>query len=315
MTLVYLGVGWFLGLAGAVLCPLKWPVWLALSPLPAAAAILQRHNRRRWRSYLALAFLFLGAARYASSPPHWGPADLASYNDQGWAEFEGYVAAEPDPGMDLTRLTVRVERMDLEGDMPRRVSGRVLLEAPRYPALRYGDRLWFAGRLVTPPEGEGFSYRSYLARQRIYSLIRQPVITQLDGRKGSPIKRILFDLKAHVGTVVAQILPDPEASLLSGILLGDDQGLSKRLREDFNDTGTSHIIAISGYNFSIITSMLFSRLKAWMPPRRAGALALAIIIAYTVLVGASAGVVRAAIMGVCWWWARCWAGGPFCPPR
>jgi competence protein ComEC len=172
-----------------------------------------------------------------------------------------------------------------------------LLEAPRYPVFRYGDRLRFAGRLVTPAEGDSFSYRSYLARQRIYSLVRQPIITQLDGRDGSLIKHTLLDLKAHVGTIVGQILPDPEASLLRGILLGNDQGIPDRLVEDFNTTGTSHIIAISGYNFSIITSMLFRRLKAWMPPRRAGALALTIIIVYTVLVGASAGVVRAAIMG------------------
>jgi competence protein ComEC len=297
VTLVYLGVGWFLGLAAAVACPLKWPVWLALSPLPTAAALLQRHDRRGWRPYLALAFVFLGAARYGASRPHLDSADLGSYNDQGWGEFEGYVAAEPDPRGDLTRLTVMVDWMALEGEAPRRVSGRVLLEAPRYPVLRYGDRLRFAGRLVTPPEGDGFSYRAYLARQRIYSLVRQPLITQLDGRSGSPIERLLLDLKAHAQTIVEQILPDPEASLLSGILLGNDQGIPSRLLEDFNDTGTSHIIAISGYNFSIITSMLFRRLRAWMPPRRAGALALAIIIAYTVLVGASAGVVRAAIMG------------------
>ncbi len=297
MTLVYLGVGWFVGLAAAVVCPLKWPVWLGLSLLPTAAALLQRHDRRVWRPYLALAFFFLGAARYAAGRPRFDSTDLASYNDQGWGEFEGYVAAEPAPRGDLTRLTVRVTAMELEGEAPRRVSGRVLLEAPRYPAFRYGDRLQFAGRLVTPLEGDDSSYRSYLARQRIYSLVRQPLITQLDGRSGSPIKRVLLDLKAHVGTVVGQILPDPEASLLSGILLGNDRGIPDRLMEDFNSTGTSHIIAISGYNFSIITAMLFKRLKAWMPLRRAGALALTIIIVYTVLVGGSAGVVRAAIMG------------------
>jgi competence protein ComEC len=297
VTLVYLGVGWLVGLAVAVACPLKWPVWLGLSLLPTAAAVLQRHDRRVWRPYLALAFVFLGAARYGASRRHFDSADLASYNDLGWGEFEGYVAAEPDSGADLTRLTVMVTTMELEGEAPRRVSGRVLLEAPRYPVLRYGDRLQFAGRLVTPPGGDDFFHRSYLARQRIYSLARQPLITQLDGRSGSPIKRVLLDLKAHVQTIVEQILPDPEASLLSGILLGNDQGIPRGLMEDFNSTGTSHIIAISGYNFSIITAMLFKRLKAWMPLRRAGGLALAIIIVYTVLVGASAGVVRAAIMG------------------
>ncbi len=297
MTLVYLGVGWFLGLALGVACPLRWPVWLTLSLLPVAAAILQRHDRRLWRPFLALSFVFLGAARYSGRRPHFGPSDLASYNDQRWGEFEGYVAAEPDPGAELTRLTVIVEQMRLEGDSSRPVSGRVLLEAPRHPAFRYGERLEFSGRLITPPEGEGFSYRSYLARQRIYSMMRQPVIRRLDGRNGSPVKRVLLDLKSHLQATLIRILPDPEAALLNGILLGSDQGISTRIADAFESTGTSHIIAISGYNFSIITSMLFRRLKHWLPPRRAGAISIAVIIVYTLLVGAKSGVVRAAIMG------------------
>lgn len=297
MTLVYLGVGWFLGLALATASPLRWPIWLGLSLLPTASAALQRHDRRLWRRYLALAFVFLGAARCGASLPHFGPADLASYNDQQWGAYEGYVVTEPDPGTDRTRLTVMVQRMQLEGELPHPVSGRVLLEAPRYPAHRYGDRLQFSGWLTTPPEGEDFSYRSYLARQRIYSMMRQPVIRQLDGRSGSPVKRVLLDFKTHVQSIVTRMLPDPEASLLSGILLGNDQGISDRLMEAFNNTGTSHIIAISGFNFSIITAMLFRLLKNRLSLRRAGPLAIATIVAYTILVGAKAGVVRAAIMG------------------
>ena len=297
MTLVYLGIGWLVGLVLAAACPLKWPIWLVLSSLPITAAILRRDDRGRWRLYLALAFVLLGAARYGAGRPRFGPADLASYNDAGWGEFEGYVAAEPDPRTDLTRLTVMVERMQLEGDEPRSVSGLVMVEAPRYPVFRYGDRLRFAGRLETPPEWDDFSYKDYLARQRIYSRVRQPIIEELDGRSGSAVKQTLLDLKSTVQTVLRQILPDPESSLLSGILLGNEGGISETLMDDFNATGTSHIIAISGFNINIIIFMLFTRLKQWAPRRPAGILAIVIIAAYTALVGGDAPVLRAAIMG------------------
>ena len=301
MTLVYIGVGWFVGLALAAVCPLKWPVWLGLSLLPIAAALLQSRHQPQWRLYLALAFIFLGATRYRAGRPRFRPADLATYNGRGWGEFEGYVAAEPDPRADHTRLTVAVGWMQLENDVPRQVSGRALLKAPRLrfarAAYHYGDRLRFSGRLQMPAEDDDFSYRDYLARKRIYTIVQQPRIELLPGRGGSPIKRVLFDLKAHAQTVVRQIVPDPEASLLSGILLGNEQGIPASLMDDFSATGATHIIVISGFNISIIINLLFNGLEQLVRPLPAGLLTIAAIAAYTILVGADPAVVRAAVMG------------------
>ncbi len=291
MTLVYLGLGWLAGLALAAACPLKWPLWLVLSLGPIAAAFLQP---RRRRLYLSLAFVFLGAARYRAGQPRFGPADLATYNGRGWGEFQGTVVDEPDPRAGSTRLTVEMVSVHLEGDTPRPVSGRALLEAPRYPALHYGDRLRFSGRLQTPREG---FYQDYLARQQIYSIVRRPQIEVLPGRGGSLLKRTLFGLKAEAQARLRQILPDPEVSLLSGVLLGNEQGIPGTLMEDFNATGATHVIAISGFNISIIVALLLTWLGRVIPRRRAGIVTIAVIAAYTVFVGADAAVVRAAVMG------------------
>ncbi len=297
MTLVYLGTGWLCGLVLATVCSFRWPVWLFLSLGPAAAAIIQRHDRRQWRLYLAVAFVLLGAARYRAAQTHSGPAGLAAFNDQGWGEFEGVVVADPDPRSELTRLTVAVEWMQLERDKPRQILGRVLLEAPRYPVFRYGDRLRFSGRLQSPPEWDDFSYKDYLALKGIHSIVRRPQIERLPGRGGSPIKRALYDLRSRAHVVVQRVLPEPEASLLSGILLGKDQGISDALMDSFRATGASHVIAISGYNISIVISLLFTGLGRIVPRRTAGLITIGAIAAYTVLVGAEAAVVRAAIMG------------------
>jgi competence protein ComEC len=62
----------------------------------------------------------------------------------------------------------------------------------------------------------------------------------------------LYAFKARAKNVIAQILPEPQASLLTGILLGDDAGVPQSLQEAFRITGTSHILAISGYNITIL---------------------------------------------------------------
>ena len=54
--------------------------------------------------------------------------------------------------------------------------------------------------------------------------------------------------KAHDKNVVAQAhrLPEPQAWLLTGILLCDDSGIPKSVQDAFHTMGTSHIIAVSG---------------------------------------------------------------------
>src|SRR4030095_13477113 len=93
------------------------------------------------------------------------------------------------------------------------------------------------------------------------------------------------------------MFPDPESSLLAGILLGVDTGLTRELQQAFKNTGTAHIIAISGFNISIIPGTFFALFSRVLCPRRGAALAILGIIFYTFIVGADAAVVRAAFMG------------------
>src|SRR5512144_3146776 len=84
---------------------------------------------------------------------------------------------------------------------------------------------------------------------------------------------------------------------MAGILLGVDTGLTDNLQQAFKNTGTAHIIAISGFNISIIAGLFVTFFSKFLGPRRGSIVAIVGIIFYTVLVGADAAVVRAAIMG------------------
>lgn len=296
MTLTYLGIAWLAGIFLSSLLNLP-ALFLALVGLvPLASLFLWRENPRvRLASVCALA-LILGAWRYSSAIPHFDEGSLAYYNDEGWVKLTGVVSGEPDVRDAYTNLRVAAESLAL-GDREYAVTGTALVRAPRYPEYRYGDRLEIEGFLKTPPEFEDFSYKDYLARQGIHSLLRRPRITLLARAQGHFFYVRLYAFKGRAQATIARLLPEPQASLLMGILLGVETGIPAELMADFSATGTTHIIAISGFNISIIAG-LFSGLSARLfGRRRAMPLAVAGIILYTIFVGASAAVVRAAIMG------------------
>jgi len=155
------------------------------------------------------------------------------------------------------------------------------------------------GELETPPEWEDFSYRDYLARKSIYSYMARAQVERLSGGEGTVWKRVLLDFKGRAFAVIGRIIPDPEASLLSGILLGVDTGIPPNLMEDFSATGTTHVIAISGFNISIVVALLMTTVGRIIHNRwLAAGIAILGVVIYTILVGADAAVVRAAVMGV-----------------
>ncbi len=162
----------------------------------------------------------------------------------------------------------------------------------------YGDVVRLRGHLQTPPEFEDFSYQDYLAHQGILSLMSDAVATRLPFTGGNPLLRGIYTLREGGIKQIYRIFPDPEASLLAGILFGDDNGLPADLQQAYRNTGTAHIIAISGFNITILASFLLSIFRRLLGPRRGSMAAILGILLYTILVGASPSVLRAAIMGV-----------------
>lgn len=248
MTLIYLSTAWLMGIAAAHwLCPPLALIGL-LAILPLVGLLLWRDDPKVQRTYACGLFLLLGSARYTLSLPDLDdPRHVAAYRDRGLVTLWGRVVGEPDVRDTYTNLRLAVDRMAIEEE-ERSVKGAILVWAPRYPAYVYGDELKVQGSLETPPVFEGFSYRDYLARQGIYGLLRRPQIKLLRRGGGSPSYRFLLTIKARAQSAIARILPEPEASLLTGILLGVEAGIPERVKDAFSTTGTMHVIAISGFN-------------------------------------------------------------------
>jgi len=156
----------------------------------------------------------------------------------------------------------------------------------------------FNCRVERPEPFEGFAYDEYLASQQIFAVCYQPLYMDvLEFEQWSVVGGIL-KIKNHFLHTIGSLLPEPHASFLSGLLFGGSLSLSTELKESFSETGTSHILAASGFNVSIFSLTFLSWILSTRIGRKRGLVLTSVLLAvYVILAGASAAVVRAGIMG------------------
>ncbi len=302
MTLLYLVAAWSAGIFLASSRQTSAGSWLAAAGASLLLAYAVR-RRRSWRMTLIYtALLALGAGRYAWAARPVSSDHIAHYADAGYVTFTGLVARDPDLRDKYAGLYVQAEKISID-HVEHPAQGMVLVQAPRYETYVYGDRVCVGGQLLTPPEFDTFSYRDYLARQGIRALVPNAEVEVVAHDQGRPWYALLYRLKDRAQHTIDRLLPSPQAPLLSGILLGNESGLSAKVRDAFNATGTAHIIAISGSNMIVVIGILMGLLAPAFGQRRATWITLLGVAAYTAFVGANPAVVRAAIMGGLSLWA------------
>ena len=139
----------------------------------------------------------------------------------------------PDRRDNYANLRVHATGIDTGDGTDLEVDGLLLARVDPNDEYQYGDIVRLRGRLKTPAEDEEFSYRDYLAREGVYSTISSADVTSLPGKEGNLFTSGLYALKGRALQTIYRLFPDPEASLLAGILLGVDNGLPARLATRF----------------------------------------------------------------------------------
>lgn len=294
MRLVYLALGWTAGIFLAPFLPsLAWQAWFSLALLASAGASAFWHTRARWL-WLVLLCALLGGLRYELMPK---TNALAAFNGRSVA-VEGVVASAPDVRDTFVQVRLEAQRL-FDGRAWYNVDGVALARLAPQTSIRYGQQVRLGGEMLTPFEGDTFSYADYLARQGVFSFFPDATYTLLAEADKVDGWATLYALRQRAEANVNAALPEPFAGLLVGILLGNERGMSPALAEAFSVTGTAHIIAISGFNMAVISGVLM-RLFARLPSARAqvvgACVAVGALVAYTLLVGANAAVVRSAVM-------------------
>jgi competence protein ComEC len=182
---------------------------------------------------------------------------------------------------------------------------KILANTAVYPEYSYGDKLKIECLLEFPENKEdGFDYRKYLAKDRIYYLCQKAKITVLEKESRKDFFTAILKIKKSFQQNISQLFPVPQSGLLAGLLLGGDNDLPESIKNIFSQTGMTHIVAVSGYNITIIAEYLMGLLiflGLWR--RQAFYVAVVAIGIFVFMIGLPASAVRAGIMGTILLWA------------
>lgn len=309
--LVGLAAAWLAGIALRSVGPARevTPLgWLLLALLGLGGVALALVGRRggaasssgasRWWSALLLGMLLcalgLGAMRAALADTS-GAADAIGRIAHGEAvSLQGVVAAEPDVRSGYQILTVDVSSVSVGGGAQQAAQGRVT--ATIYGPLdwyspSYGDTVELDGKLDAP---------SATAPPEVSAVVRS-VKVGVVARAGdtSPLTW-LANLRVRLAQALERTLPEPEASLLIGILLGLKTPALRARLALFTATGTIHLVVPAGLKVALLAEMstrAFLPLRRWLGRWPATVAGLLVVGGYAALGGGGAAAVRAALMG------------------
>jgi competence protein ComEC len=297
MTLIIITLAWIAGLwCGDAFKPGAIPGGM-LAVASAWVALLAVRLPVIRRTAVAAAAFGLALVRLAWAQPTFGPDHIRHYAGRD-VRLEGVVAAEPRWTPEKQTLLLSVEHVSIDRQVAP-ASGVVLVTLPPEPERLAGERLLIRARLAEPRNGKAstFDYVAYLERRNVFALAEHATVEAAIPPAPSALSPIRA-LKEHTRQLIMRSVPEPQSSLLVGILLGIQSSIAPEVWSTFNRTGTSHILIISGWNISLIVMSLLGiggRLgwRRW-PSTLA---ALAVVVLYVLLVGATASVLRAALMG------------------
>jgi competence protein ComEC len=205
--------------------------------------------------------------------------------------LEGMVSEDPDIRLKNKHLNIKLKNQDVN----------ILVFVGRDKEVSYGDEVEVSGKLEEPENfttnaGKEFNYKRYLANKDIYYLIKNADIKILSIGNGNKVKKLLYKIRNSFMRNINQVIPMPESDLANGLILGARGGFDEDTKQEFIDTGTIHIIALSGYNVSIVAegvmktfSLIFSQVVSIV-------LGIFVILLFIIMTGASATAIRAGIM-------------------
>jgi competence protein ComEC len=167
---------------------------------------------------------------------------------------------------------------------------RVAATLPRYPAIAPGDRLLIEGSIRPRPDSP---YGEYLARIGAVGTLTARAIDVVPA-PDDPARQ-LESVRRGAADALTRVVPEPEAGLAAGILIGLRDRVDRDLAAAFTTAGVSHVVAISGWNIAIVAAAI-ATVAGRLGRRRRSVVTILAIAAYVAFAGASASVVRAAAM-------------------
>jgi competence protein ComEC len=273
-------------------------ILVALAVLSGEKILSSKINKETLFISLALFAFGFGALCYAVKDFH-EPSLMESEGS-----LVGIVESEPEQKENTARFVMSA---DSSGE-------KVLVSTGLYSPVEYGDRVevsgsWQEPGIIDDGVGRPFDYAAYLAKDDIYYTLSFAEVEILSSGHGNSVKQFLFKIKNSFVEKMKVILPEPESSLLAGLVVAGKGAMPSEIIEEFRRAGIIHIVVLSGYNVTIIAifiGKIFETLFLKAPlltrrfnisgPRAAAGASVVGIILFVFMTGAEATVVRASLM-------------------
>lgn len=295
-AVLLVAIGWAAGVAPGPLPGLSASVLVLAGGAVLVGALLARAGVGRLLALAVLA-LVLGQLRVVLAVDAAPPDALTGH--LGLVALTGRVVEAPIPRGGRVEAVLEVEAIgDVESPGERAPLAeprpRVLLRAPTVRA-GYGDRIETRGRLARPRSRPGWPFADILARRGIHWVVDTGGVRVIEPSSGS-LLGVLMGVRGSFEANTRAILPEPQASLVAGIVFGAQVGLPPDLKAAMSATGTSHLTAVSGANVAIVAGALTVLAGRFLGRAPAALVAAVGVWLYTLLVGAPPSAVRAATM-------------------
>lgn len=249
-------------------------IWTVLF-FAAAIFIFLLIGKYGWKEFFFILFLFAFGIFYYNFFFNLKESSQKLVFDKN-ITFSGVVSKEP-------QLSEKYQRLTVELRPP--LAGEISILVSLSPEVNYGDIIEAAGEIK----------RAAFKNQEPISFF--PEFKIAGEHKGFFIKEKLLSFKKLVISQFKKFLPSDSAALLSGLTLGWRGDFTDEFKKEMSLSGTTHLVALSGYNITILVLVIAGAFGYFLSRRLTFWLTSGIICLFIVMVGAEFSVVRAALMG------------------
>ena len=282
-------------------------LWLWLSVLICLIGSILTRNQSKYLCYVLLhiAIFACGMLRLEIANVPSIPAD---FYDQP-ISFTGKTVYQPERG-ETWEACYAVGKVQLLSDPSRAVPAKFLIRFQELIPLRYGKHLTLTGVLRQPDTQRnpgGFDYRAYLARQNVSGIIYHQGLLDIGEQSGFPPLRWIEALRVRTEQIIdnaysgLETLPTNalHAKLLKAILLGKRSDVPSETLDTFRNSGTFHVLAVSGLHVGLVAMFCYIALSTFrIPKKMLSLLTILAVLIYACLVGFRPSVFRASLMAI-----------------
>jgi len=313
IALIPLILGILLSLVSKI--PYYYPLIPSLMLLVCVIVFHLKRNTRLAAISIVLSMLFLGWYLSAISRGPFPPNHISNIAGEGFrTEMAGSVVEEPDIRPDKMYLTLETDSLKTGGNwipILGHIRVRIISNSLN---IRHDDYLNIPCYLYKPSGATnpmGFDYAAYLATKEIFAeaYVSNPAGIEVTKRGNSILSSGIGPLRDKLVAISKKYLKVEQASMLTGFMLGERREMPDEYQRLFKDTGTMHLMAVSGSNVGMVLLIFGFILSLLHLPRSAKAIILLFVVAaFALLTRLEPSVIRASIMAavgiVAYGWMR-----------